>query len=95
MRHGIFMLENLDLRGLAADKVYEFMFVLRLFHSKEHRAHRAAQSQSDNNIPERVRIPNLCLQVRLTRRSMTPKLVFGEQFLRSEAANINPSKGSI
>lgn len=27
MRHGIFILENLDLRGLAADRVYEFLFI--------------------------------------------------------------------
>jgi kynurenine formamidase len=27
MRNGIFMLENLDLRGLAAERVYEFMFI--------------------------------------------------------------------
>jgi len=27
MRHGIFILENLDLRGLAAERVYEFMFI--------------------------------------------------------------------
>jgi len=27
MRNGIFMLENLDLRSLAADRVYEFMFI--------------------------------------------------------------------
>jgi kynurenine formamidase len=27
MRHGIFMLENLELRGLAAERVYEFMFI--------------------------------------------------------------------
>jgi kynurenine formamidase len=27
MRHGIFMLENLDLRNLAAERVYEFMFI--------------------------------------------------------------------
>lgn len=27
MRNGIFILENMDLRGLAADRVYEFMFI--------------------------------------------------------------------
>ncbi|MEP7272813.1 MAG: hypothetical protein ABI882_15025 [Acidobacteriota bacterium] len=27
MRNGIFILENLDPRGLAADRVYEFMFI--------------------------------------------------------------------
>ena len=27
MRNGIFMIENLDLRGLAAERVYEFLFI--------------------------------------------------------------------
>ena len=27
MRNGILMLENLDLRGLAAERVYEFLFI--------------------------------------------------------------------
>jgi kynurenine formamidase len=27
MRHGIYILENMDLRSAAADKAYEFLFI--------------------------------------------------------------------